>query len=79
MSMRNSVQCGMNMVTHPHFSLGHPSTDTCTDNLQVQWGSQDHYEIVRKVGRGKYSEVGPRSSRVYSQALIFDPTRYSKV
>lgn len=28
------------------------------DNLQVQWGSQDHYEIVRKVGRGKYSEVG---------------------
>lgn len=28
-----------------------------TDNLQVQWGMQDHYEIVRKVGRGKYSEV----------------------
>ncbi|KAG2188913.1 hypothetical protein INT44_004055, partial [Umbelopsis vinacea] len=27
------------------------------DNLQVQWGSQDNYEIVRKVGRGKYSEV----------------------
>ena len=48
------------------------------DNLQVQWGSQDHYEIVRKVGRGKYSEVAyfasswkqsidhvPRSSRVW--------------
>ncbi|KAI8341136.1 kinase-like domain-containing protein [Chlamydoabsidia padenii] len=27
------------------------------DNLQVQWGVQDHYEICRKVGRGKYSEV----------------------
>ena len=27
------------------------------DNLQVQWGSQDHYEVGRKVGRGKYSEV----------------------
>lgn len=27
------------------------------DTLQVQWGQQDHYEIVRKVGRGKYSEV----------------------
>jgi len=27
------------------------------DNLQVQWGVQDHYEVVRKVGRGKYSEV----------------------
>ncbi|TDL14555.1 Pkinase-domain-containing protein [Rickenella mellea] len=27
------------------------------DNLQVQWGQQDNYEVVRKVGRGKYSEV----------------------
>lgn len=32
-------------------------TIQCTDNLQVQWGMQDHYEIVKKVGRGKYSEV----------------------
>jgi casein kinase II subunit alpha len=23
----------------------------------VSWGEQDHYEVVRKVGRGKYSEV----------------------
>ncbi|KAI7873190.1 casein kinase II subunit alpha [Mucor mucedo] len=27
------------------------------DNLQVEWGTQDNYEIIRKVGRGKYSEV----------------------
>jgi casein kinase II subunit alpha len=27
------------------------------DNLVVTWGVQDNYEIVRKVGRGKYSEV----------------------
>ncbi|CAO3636779.1 unnamed protein product [Cunninghamella echinulata] len=27
------------------------------DNLVVKWGIQDHYEICRKVGRGKYSEV----------------------
>ncbi|ONM51109.1 CK2 protein kinase alpha 4 [Zea mays] len=25
--------------------------------LTVQWGEQDNYEVVRKVGRGKYSEV----------------------
>ena len=25
--------------------------------LSVQWGGQDNYEVVRKVGRGKYSEV----------------------
>ncbi|PRW61487.1 CPD photolyase isoform B [Chlorella sorokiniana] len=27
------------------------------ENLQIDWGSQDDYEVVRKVGRGKYSEV----------------------
>ncbi|KNC98374.1 CMGC/CK2 protein kinase [Spizellomyces punctatus DAOM BR117] len=27
------------------------------DNFQIQWSGQDNYEIVRKVGRGKYSEV----------------------
>jgi len=25
--------------------------------LTVNWGEQDHYEVVKKVGRGKYSEV----------------------
>jgi len=27
------------------------------ESLQVKWGSLDDYQIVRKVGRGKYSEV----------------------
>ncbi|KAJ2599829.1 Casein kinase II subunit alpha [Coemansia sp. RSA 1722] len=27
------------------------------DNLEVEWGSQENYEIIRKIGRGKYSEV----------------------
>ncbi|ORX62577.1 Pkinase-domain-containing protein [Hesseltinella vesiculosa] len=27
------------------------------DNLQVTWGTQEQYEVVRKMGRGKYSEV----------------------
>eukprot|EP00877_Chromochloris_zofingiensis_P000343 jgi/Chrzof1/10309/Cz04g36230.t1 len=27
------------------------------ETLNVQWGEQDNYEVVRKVGRGKYSEV----------------------
>ncbi|KAF7130385.1 hypothetical protein RHSIM_Rhsim10G0103600 [Rhododendron simsii] len=27
------------------------------ESLTLQWGDQDDYEVVRKVGRGKYSEV----------------------
>ncbi|KAG0468836.1 hypothetical protein HPP92_018164 [Vanilla planifolia] len=27
------------------------------ESVTVQWGDQDDYEVVRKVGRGKYSEV----------------------
>ncbi|KAI3643253.1 hypothetical protein MP228_012808 [Amoeboaphelidium protococcarum] len=27
------------------------------ENAVIEWGSQDDYEIVRKLGRGKYSEV----------------------
>ncbi|KDO81554.1 hypothetical protein CISIN_1g040656mg [Citrus sinensis] len=27
------------------------------ESLTVQWGDQEDYEVVRKVGRGKYSEV----------------------
>ncbi|KAJ3348319.1 Casein kinase II subunit alpha [Entophlyctis luteolus] len=27
------------------------------DNLNIVWGNQENYEIIRKIGRGKYSEV----------------------
>jgi casein kinase II subunit alpha len=27
------------------------------DNLAITWGNQDDYEIMKKIGRGKYSEV----------------------
>lgn len=27
------------------------------ENARIEWGDQDNYEVVRKVGRGKYSEV----------------------
>ena len=27
------------------------------ENAKIDWGDQDDYEVVRKVGRGKYSEV----------------------
>ncbi|CAG9320406.1 unnamed protein product [Blepharisma stoltei] len=27
------------------------------ENLTIRWGQQDNYEIIRKIGHGKYSEV----------------------
>ena len=27
------------------------------DALELSWGAQDNYEIIKKLGRGKYSEV----------------------
>lgn len=37
------------------------------ENVSVSWGSQERYEIVRKLGRGKYSEV--------FEGVIVDPTK----
>lgn len=40
--------------------LGPTPQNTAADSVLVlhqQWGDQDNYEVVRKVGRGKYSEV----------------------
>ena len=50
---------------------------TSVDNLSVQWGTQDHYEIVRKVGRGKYSEVRhcPSTSPLGSRTNLNRPLR----
>jgi len=38
--------------------------------LNVQWGSQDDYEVIRKVGRGKYSEVFEGINVVNNQRCI---------
>ncbi|GAA0140918.1 hypothetical protein LIER_02181 [Lithospermum erythrorhizon] len=38
-------------------NLSRPKDYWDYEALTVQWGDQDEYEVVRKVGRGKYSEV----------------------
>jgi hypothetical protein len=45
---------------HQFAWLGLAAQNAAADSLLVlhqQWGDQDNYEVVRKVGRGKYSEV----------------------
>lgn len=37
--------------------------------LTVNWGDQEDYEVIRKIGRGKYSEVRPNVARAEFIAL----------
>jgi len=45
------------IYSSPYLLTCSHTLDASTDGLSVSWGHQDNYEIVRKVGRGKYSEV----------------------
>ena len=53
------------------------------ENLQISWGEQDDYEVVRKVGRGKYSEVfeGVRAQAVDQKCIIkiLKPVKKKKI
>ena len=53
------------------------------ENLQVSWGEQDDYEVVRKGGRGKYSEVfeGVRAQAVDQKCIIkiLKPVKKKKI
>ncbi|EOD08610.1 hypothetical protein EMIHUDRAFT_217344 [Emiliania huxleyi CCMP1516] len=42
---------------HAEVNLKRPKEYWDYESLQVQWGEQDDYQVVCKVGRGKYSEV----------------------
>ncbi len=41
--------------------------------LTVNWGSQEDYEVIRKIGRGKYSEVSEKKGP-YIYIYLFEPT-----
>ena len=54
------------------------------DNLALQWGTQDHFEILQKVGRGKYSEVFEgvnMSTSTYDKCIIKElkPVKKKKI
>ncbi|ORY42347.1 Pkinase-domain-containing protein [Rhizoclosmatium globosum] len=53
------------------------------DNLSIVWGNQDNYEIVRKIGRGKYSEVfdGINVANAQSKCVIkvLKPVKKKKI
>jgi casein kinase II subunit alpha len=42
---------------YPDVNVHRPADYWDYENFTIQWGDQDDYEVVRKIGRGKYSEV----------------------
>lgn len=40
------------------------------ESLVVEWGNQDDYQIVRKLGRGKYSEVFEGVNVVNNEKIV---------
>lgn len=42
---------------HAEACISRPAEFWNYEALSVEWGDQDNYEVIRKVGRGKYSEV----------------------
>ena len=60
-------------TTYIVFPPGAPLTPTHRRTRCCAWlfrRSQDDYEVVRKVGRGKYSEVGGDSQRKHYQKVL---------
>mmetsp|Transcript_19709 Transcript_19709/g.64087 ORF Transcript_19709/g.64087 Transcript_19709/m.64087 type:complete len:371 (-) Transcript_19709:96-1208(-) len=51
------------------------------ESLAVDWGNQDNYEVVRKVGRGKYSEVfeGVKNGNERCIIKILKPVKKKKI
>lgn len=52
------------------------------ENLTVTWGDQENYEVVRKIGRGKYSEVFDGVNVVNQQRCvvkILKPVKKKKI
>ena len=59
--MPSPVQHGTTMVRSPHQPrFGHLSVliiAVATDHMEIQWNEPNRYEIIRRIGGGKYSEV----------------------
>jgi len=56
MALRSSKQTALPRF-YKDVNKGKPKEYWDYERLKVQWGQLDDYEVVRKIGRGKYSEV----------------------
>ncbi|MCO5612057.1 hypothetical protein L7F22_066319 [Adiantum nelumboides] len=57
-------------LVYADVNLNRPKEYWDYESLVVQWGDQEDYEVVRKVGRGKYSEVFEGVNTVNNERCI---------
>jgi casein kinase II subunit alpha len=55
---------------YPDVNVHRPRDYWDYEALTVNWGDQEDYEVIRKIGRGKYSEV--RTGVDFPHFLIYD-------
>ncbi|KAH7445691.1 hypothetical protein KP509_01G020600 [Ceratopteris richardii] len=63
-------------------NLTRPKEYSDYENLEFQWGNQDHYEVLRRLGRGRYSEVFEGLNIVNNQSCtikILKPIKKKKL
>jgi hypothetical protein len=54
--LRLSITCCLHRV-YADVNVHRPREYWDYEALTVNWGDQEDYEVIRKIGRGKYSEV----------------------
>mmetsp|Transcript_10637 Transcript_10637/g.19182 ORF Transcript_10637/g.19182 Transcript_10637/m.19182 type:complete len:531 (+) Transcript_10637:30-1622(+) len=67
---------------YPDVNVHRPAEYWDYDSMAIQWSSQDNYQIVRKVGRGKYSDVYEGMDVVHDRRVvikILKPVKKKKI
>ena len=56
-ALRQSNMDGMSRSRiYPDVNVHRPAEYWDYENLTINWGDQEDYEVIKKIGRGKYSE-----------------------
>ena len=67
---------------YPSICVDRPKTYADYENFQLNWSTMDPYEVVQKIGRGKYSEVFDGVNVVNNQKVvvkILKPVKKEKI
>ena len=67
---------------YPNVCEEQPAEYSDYENFEVKFGSQENYEIIKKIGRGKYSEVYEGINNTNNERIvikILKPVKKTKI